>query len=461
MLSSESVCSMLHHLQCNMIKDIVSKYVIVKDNNFARCPFHRDTIWLLYIDEWSNQAFCPICNKSWTPVSFVADKEKLRSYEAYVKVMNPPMGEWWEQAYRDIEKLVELFHNQYKLSPAQEYMLWRWVDDSTAEYYMLGYNKKENRVVFPIKNLYWRYVGFTARSIDWSQPKYKNSSNSNIFQKKRLLYWYDADFSYGSYVLCEGQMDVIKLQSVWYGNAVCSSGTAINRDQLIWMKHIHILYDQDEAGAKATRRVIDLCEELQITYSVINLPDGKDPDEFISNGWDIFSVVPYEGDITRIDSTNRSLYLSSYATIPEETIEQSMVSKHWTKIASDTVLNYYLGKIYTDAIRYTIQKELRFRKWDHSNGWVSIDDLKTSISIETVIESYGIKIPSSRMNLPCPLPDHKDGTPSFSINKAHNLFKCFGCNKWWTQIDFIQNMEWCDIKTAIIKFKTYASNNQS
>jgi len=50
------------------------------------------------------------------------------------------------------------------------------------------------------------------------------------------------------------------------------------------MKHIHILYDQDEAGAKATRRVIDICEELQITYSVINLPDGKDPDEFISNG---------------------------------------------------------------------------------------------------------------------------------------------------------------------------------
>lgn len=461
MLSFQSVCSMLHHLQCNMIKDIVSKYVIVKDNNFARCPFHRDTIWLLYIDEWSNQAFCPICNKSWTPVSFVADKEKLRSYEAYVKVMNPPMGEWWEQAYRDIEKLVELFHNQYKLSPAQEYMLWRWVDDSTAEYYMLGYNKKENRVVFPIKNLYWRYVGFTARSIDWSQPKYKNSSNSNIFQKKRLLYWYDADFSYGSYVLCEGQMDVIKLQSVWYGNAVCSSGTAINRDQLIGMKHIHILYDQDEAGAKATRRVIDLCEELQITYSVINLPDGKDPDEFISNGWDIFSVVPYESEVTRRDTSCRDLYLSSYAIIPEDTIEQSMVSKHWTKIASDTVLNYYLGKIYTDVIRYTIQKELRFRKWDHSNGWVSIDDLKTSISIETVIESYGIKIPSSRMNLPCPLPDHKDGTPSFSINKAHNLFKCFGCNKWWTQIDFIQNMEWCDIKTAIIKFKTYASNNQS
>ena len=461
MLSSESVCSMLHHLQCNMIKDIVSKYVIVKDNNFARCPFHRDTIWLLYIDEWSNQAFCPICNKSWTPVSFVADKEKLRSYEAYVKVMNPPIGEWWEQAYRDIEKLVELFHNQYKLSPAQEYMLWRWVDDSTAEYYMIGYNKKENRVVFPIKNLYWRYVGFTARSIDWSQPKYKNSSNSNIFQKKRLLYWYDADFSYGSYVLCEGQMDVIKLQSVWYGNAVCSSGTAINRDQLIWMKHIHILYDQDEAGAKATRRVIDICEELQITYSVINLPDGKDPDEFISNGWDIFSVVPYESEVTRRDTSCRDLYLSSYAIISEDVIEQSMVSKHWTKIASDTVLNYYLWKIYTDVIRYTIQKELRFRKWDHSNGWVSIDDLKTSISIETVIESYGIKIPSSRMNIPCPLPDHKDWTPSFSINKAHNLFKCFGCNKWWSQVDFIQAMEQCDIKTAIIKFKTYANNNES
>lgn len=442
-----------------MIKDIVSKYAIVKENNFARCPFHRDTIWLLYVDEWSNQAFCPVCNKSWTPVSFVANKEWLRSYEAYVSTMSPPIDDWWEQVYNDCDKLVELYHTQYKWSPAQTYMLSRWVDDSMAEYYMLWYNKKENRVVFPIKNLYWRYVWFTARSIDWSHPKYKNSSNSNIFQKKRLLYWYDADFSYGSYVLCEGQMDVIKLQSVWYGNAVCSSWTAINRDQLIGMKHIHILFDQDEAGKKATMRVIDICEELHITYSVINLPDGKDPDEFISNGGDIFSVVPYEDSITKLDTKYRDKYLSAYATIPEETIEQSMVSKHWVKVAPESVLNYYLWKIYTDVIRFTIQKELRFRKWDQSNNGVSIEDLKTSISIETVIESYGIKIPSSRMNLPCPLPDHKDGTPSFSINKSHNLFKCFGCNKGWTQIDFIQQMEWCDIKTAIIKFKTYANNS--
>ncbi len=108
------------------------------------------------------------------------------------------------------------------------------------------------------------------------------------------------------------------------------------------MKHIHILFDQDEAGKKATERVINLCEELHITYSVINLPDGKDPDEFISNGGDIFSVVPYEDSITKLDTKYRDKYLSAYATIPEETIEQSMVSKHWVKIAPESVLNYYL-----------------------------------------------------------------------------------------------------------------------
>lgn len=66
--------------------------------------------------------------------------------------------------------------------------------------------------------------------------------------------------------------------------------------------------------------------------------------------------------------------MSAYATIPEETIEQSMVSKHWVKVAPESVLNYYLWKIYTDVIRFTIQKELRFRKWDQSNNGVSIED---------------------------------------------------------------------------------------
>lgn len=57
-------------------------------------------------------------------------------------------------------------------------------------------------------------------------------------------------------------MDVIKLQSLGYGNAVCSSGTAVNSDQLIGMKKVYICLDQDDAGAKATERTIEIAKGL-------------------------------------------------------------------------------------------------------------------------------------------------------------------------------------------------------
>jgi len=86
-------------------------------------------------------------------------------------------------------------------------------------------------------------------------------------------------------------MDVIKLQSIGYENAVCSSGTAINRDQLIKLTKVVICFDSDEAGQKATTRTKYLCEELKIPYEVLQL-DGKDPDEFISSGGTIPLELP-------------------------------------------------------------------------------------------------------------------------------------------------------------------------
>jgi DNA primase len=118
------------------------------------------------------------------------------------------------------------------------------------------------------------------------------------------------------------------------------------------------------------------------------------------------------------------------------------------------VLHNYLSVITDSKARYLVERELRFRRW-WDNKDVDIEQLKLSVPIESIIESYGVGIPQGRLNIACPLPEHKDGTPSFSINKSRNLFKCFWCGKWWSQIDFIKEMEKCDTQTAINKFLTF------
>jgi hypothetical protein len=80
---------------------------------------------------------------------------------------------------------------------------------------------------------------------------------------------------------------------------------------------------------------------------------------------------------------------------------------------------------------------------------------KDDVPILDVIERY-VSVRSKRgWLMKCPFPDHEDWSPSFSINVARNKFKCFGCQAWGSQIDFIMHMEKCDLKTAIDKFLQY------
>lgn len=412
----------------------------------------------MFIDVWKNECYCPTCDKWWTAVSLVADYEKISLYSAYIKVNEwIPQDDSWKDKYREIEKMTQLFKRNYAGSKAQEYMQSRWIDDTTAEHFNIWYAPSwffKDRVIFPIKNLYGYHVWFTARTLIDEMPKYKNSSNSPIFQKKRLLYGYDSQYRYDSYILVEWQMDVIKLQMMWYGNAVCSSWTAINRDQLVMMKKVYICLDQDEAWEKATKRVIFLAKQLWVEYEVIKFEWAKDPDEFISNGWDIYKILPIEWYAEVIDTKSYTNILAWYAVLNEDEVEQSALANNWLKSLSDSMLLYYQSTLPCDYTRYKIDREIRFRRsWNDT--LIDVDVLKKSIPIDYVISSYGINIPSWRSNIPCPLPDHKDGTPSFSINKQHNLFKCFWCNKWWSQIDFIMEMEKCDATTAIQKLTSF------
>lgn len=159
------------------------------------------------------------------------------------------------------------------------------------------YDKFRNRVIFPIINTAGKVIGFGGRALGDVQPKYLNSSESDIFLKKNNLYALNItkkDISSEDQVLMvEGYMDVISLYQNGIHNVTASLGTALteNQGRLIsrYTKNVVLSYDADNAGINAAMRGIDIIRKAECDVRILQINDGKDPDEFVrKNGKEAF-----------------------------------------------------------------------------------------------------------------------------------------------------------------------------
>jgi DNA primase len=136
-----------------------------------------------------------------------------------------------------------------------------------------------------------RIVGFGGRVLDDSKPKYLNSPETPIFNKRRLLFAMDmahkAIYDAGKAVLVEGYMDVIAAHNKGVRNVVASLGTAFTPDQARLLqrqaKELVLSYDMDGAGRQATLRAMEIVRGMGLRIRVVSLPQGKDPDEYINS----------------------------------------------------------------------------------------------------------------------------------------------------------------------------------
>ena len=168
------------------------------------------------------------------------------------------------------------------------------------------YDVFRDRLTIPIMDLQGRIIGFGSRSLkEEDQPKYLNSSETPLFNKSKTLFALDkarsgitkADCA----VVVEGYFDAIALHEAGIDNVVASLGTAFTQDQLKQLlrftasKQVILNFDADNAGKKATERAIGEVEDLVyggvVQLRILNLPDGKDADEFIKSRED--GVVLY------------------------------------------------------------------------------------------------------------------------------------------------------------------------
>ena len=146
-----------------------------------------------------------------------------------------------------------------------------------------------NRVMFPIVDDKKNVMGFGGRVMGDGEPKYLNSQETDIFNKRRNLYGFN--FAKSSrkkrFILCEGYMDVISLHQAGFDEALASLGTAFTSEQARllgrYTPDIYLCYDSDGAGTKASMRAIEILRSNKITGRIINMKPYKDPDEFIKN----------------------------------------------------------------------------------------------------------------------------------------------------------------------------------
>ncbi len=159
------------------------------------------------------------------------------------------------------------------------------------------YDRFRNRIIVPIFDIQKRIIGFGGRSLDDSLPKYLNSPETELFEKGKHLYGMDKASTHirkeDYAIVVEGYFDVISLHESGICNSVASLGTALSNNQITNLcrltnsKRIVLNFDSDTAGIRAASRAITEVEQQamqgQIELRVFQLPDGKDPDEFLKS----------------------------------------------------------------------------------------------------------------------------------------------------------------------------------
>lgn len=159
-------------------------------------------------------------------------------------------------------------------------------------------DKFYGRITFPIANTMGHTVWFTARVLTDALPKYLNSPASHIFDKSSILYGLhlakQSISKTGEVFIVEWQMDTIALHQAGIDNAVGISGTALTKEHIRLLRRfartIYLALDSDNPGVKATFSSIENLLNEDIEIRIIQIPSGKDPDDYIKGGGDFLSL---------------------------------------------------------------------------------------------------------------------------------------------------------------------------
>lgn len=330
----------------NDIIDVASSYIKLERKGrryFALCPFHNEKSPSFSIEPSKQLFYCFGCNKGGSVIQFIMGIENLDFLEALrfladrAGIVLPEPDDTKEKEKSILRKQILDINKEAARfffsalagkdgARAQAYLIKRGLIEKTLRQFGLGFaprgwndltkilSKKgvknelllasglslqtktgelvdrfRNRIMFPIFDIRGNIIGFGGRVIDDTQPKYMNSPDTLVYNKSRELYGlnYARQSKSKRLLIVEGYMDVISLHQAGIDYAVASLGTALTQSQAWILKkyaeEVIIAYDSDSAGQAATLRGLDVLEKAGCNVRVLLIPDGKDPDDYISN----------------------------------------------------------------------------------------------------------------------------------------------------------------------------------
>jgi len=160
------------------------------------------------------------------------------------------------------------------------------------------------RIMIPLQDAQGRVIGFTARALDPNDtgPKYINTPQTAVYDKGRHAYGLhlakDAIRKDKFVVVVEGNLDVIASRQAGVANVVATAGTAMTemhlRELARFTQDVRLAFDQDQAGLNAMERIIPLASNVDVSLSIITVPEGKDPDELIQKDPELWQKATAE-----------------------------------------------------------------------------------------------------------------------------------------------------------------------
>jgi len=308
------------------------------------CPFHGEKSPSFFVDERLQRYKCFGCGESGDAFTFLekyegmsfaealqhlADKANI-TLESYKKSSD---DELQEQLLEVLDLAKEYYHyllTEHKTGEvAREYLKNRHVNNESIKLFQLGYSlpgwdglmtflhKKKKysldlleqaglilkgkngryydrfrgRVMFPLRDSRGRVVGFSGRVLEGTakDAKYINSPETLLYHKSKMLFGFSELFQHirkaGSVIVVEGEFDVVTSQQAHVNNIVAIKGSALTEDHAKLLARVSdtvlLALDSDEAGVKATKKSIDVLKSTKVELRVLQVPEGKDPDELI------------------------------------------------------------------------------------------------------------------------------------------------------------------------------------
>ena len=328
----------------NDIIDVVSDYVSLTkksgNNQFGLCPFHGEKTPSFSVHTDKQIFYCFGCHKGGGVVSFIMEIENLPFPDAVHFLarragMTVPDEGGYDEAVKRRERLFQankeaarFFHSTLS-GPAGktaiDYINKRGISKEMIKRFGLGaapdswtaltdhltrrgfsaeelllaglvrrstksggvYDFFRDRLIFPVIDVRGNVLAFSGRILGEGEPKYLNTSDTPVYNKKRNLFGLSLARKSRAehFLIVEGNIDVVALHQAGFDSAIAPLGTALTTEQATllhrYKQEAVLAFDADSAGQRATEASSKILEKAGIRVKVLRIPEGKDPDDFI------------------------------------------------------------------------------------------------------------------------------------------------------------------------------------